>query len=98
MAQQLRAFLVQPTAGDGSCLCPPSPAVSRIARRRRSVAAGEHAPPEDIQRFLRTINLTAVQLQAAFPHVGQLLHALAALSPRNPAAQRTVRLVYRQPR
>ena len=63
----------------------------RIHRRRRADAAPVEQPHLDsIKRFLRTIDLTAVQLQAAFPHVGLLLHALAAFSPRNPAVQRTV--------
>ena len=73
-------------------------AQARINRRRAYPAAAEEALPNSIKRFLRTIDLTAVQLQAAFPHVGLLLHALAAISPRTQAAQRTVRTMYRHPR
>ena len=74
-------------------------AQARINRRRRAYpAAAEQAPPDSLKRFLRTIDLTAVQLQAAFPHVALLLHALAAISPRTQAAQRTVRTMYRHPR
>lgn len=67
----------------------------RSERRPTDMAALEGAQPDSIKRFLRTINLTAVQLQAAFPHVGLLLHALAAASPRIPAARRTVAIRYR---
>jgi len=69
--------------------------------RRRGVTVRRPRPTTDqepMKRFRRTIDLTAVQLRAAFPHVASLLYALAAYSPRNQAARRTVRSAHRHPR
>ena len=53
-------------AGSRSCSC-----AARVGQ----------GPTGSIEAFLRTIDLTAVQLQEASPHVDLLLHALAAISP-----------------